>query len=426
MAREYKHSGIEWIGEIPKEWDLVRAKSLFAQRNSKGNESAVLLSATQKQGMMPQSLLEGVVQVNNNTDLQTFKTVHVNDYVISLRSFQGGFEKSNYEGVCSPAYQVFYNIAPIDHNYYWLLFKSYGFVDKINSLTVGIREGKNIQYKDFANMILAVPPLSEQQKIANYLDKECGEVDEMIALQEQMIEELKAYKQSVITESVTKGLNPNAPMKDSAIDWIGEVPEHWEIVRLKFLCKYIKDGTHFSPTTVSEGYPYITATDVRGLGIDYKSVKKITHETFLDLQKAGCQPHKGDVLLVKDGATTGRVGMMIDDEECVLLSSVAMLSPNNNISSSFLMYFIMSDFMQFQIQLAMAGTALPRITLSKLVNFLGVLCPLSEQQSIASYLDTKCAEIDALIAIKQAKIDELKDYKKSVIYEYVTGKKEVE
>lgn len=396
MSREMKHSGIEWIGEIPKEWNLKRAKHLFAQRNSKGNESAVLLSATQKQGMMPQSLLEGVVQVNNNTDLQTFKTVHINDYVISLRSFQGGFEKSNYEGVCSPAYQVFYNITPIDHNYYWLLFKSYGFVDKINSLTVGIREGKNIQYKDFANMILAVPSLSEQQKIANYLDKVCGEVDEMIALQEQMIEELKAYKQSVITEAVTKGLNPGVPMKDSGIDWIGEVPEGWLITKAKFF------------VTIGNGSDPKTEGDIPVYGSGSASFKT-------------CGEYKmGPTVLIGRKGATLHIPHYIEGKYWNVDTAFDVKS-KGNISLRY--YYFLA--ICFDYKYYISQTTLPGMAQSSYNNMEIPVPPLEEQQTIASYLDTKCAEIDALIAIKQQKIDELKDYKKSVIYEYVTGKKEV-
>ena len=151
--REMKDSGIEWIGAIPADWTLQCGKTIFAQRLTKGNQSEILLAATQKYGMLPQSEVEGVVQVKEDADLQQFRTVHKKDFVISLRSFQGGFEYSQYEGVCSPAYQVFYNTTPICHNYYRLLFKSDGFIQKMNSMTVGIREGKNIQYSDFANSL---------------------------------------------------------------------------------------------------------------------------------------------------------------------------------------------------------------------------------------------------------------------------------
>ena len=241
--REMKDSGIEWIGKIPADWTLQRGKTIFAQRLTKGNQSEILLAATQKYGMLPQSEVEGVVQVKEDADLQQFRTVHKKDFVISLRSFQGGFEYSQYEGVCSPAYQVFYNTNPICHNYYRLLFKSDGFIQKMNSMTVGIREGKNIQYSDFANSLIPVPPINQQQRIADYLDRKCSQIDTIIARQQEVIEKLKAYKLSVITEAVAKGLNPNVPMKDSGVEWIGEIPEHWQVPKIKYLATIASGGT---------------------------------------------------------------------------------------------------------------------------------------------------------------------------------------
>ena len=189
--REMKDSGIEWIGQIPTGWKLRRAKTLFTQRNSKGNGIEVLLSPTQKYGVVPQSQLEGVVQVKEDADLQMFKTLHKGDFVISLRSFQGGFEYSLYEGVCSPAYQVFYPTSPICGTYYRYLFKSQSFISKMNNLTVGIREGKNIQYVDFANSQIPVPPLAEQERIAVFLNAECAEID---AVLERPVHPLKNTK----------------------------------------------------------------------------------------------------------------------------------------------------------------------------------------------------------------------------------------
>jgi len=163
-------SPIDWIPNMPTHWQYAKAKHVFKIRESKGNEAEVLLAATQKYGMFPQDELEGVVQVKEETDIQTFRTVHINDFVISLRSFQGGFEMSDYEGVCSPAYQVFYNKIDIFHPYYKLLFKSAAFISKINSLTIGIRDGKNILFKDFGEVLIPIPPKDEQQAIVSRLE----------------------------------------------------------------------------------------------------------------------------------------------------------------------------------------------------------------------------------------------------------------
>ena len=198
-----KDSGVDWIGEIPMHWEMEKAKHIFELRDTKGNKTEVLLSATQKYGMFPQDKIEGTVKVKLDTDLQTFKTVCKNDFVISLRSFQGGFEISDYEGVCSPAYQVFYTKIKICHRYYKYLFKSLEFISKINSLTVGIRDGKNIQFKDFQYMYIPRPPIEEQEKIAFYINDRLALVDNLIADINKQIEKLKQYRQIVIHDAIT-------------------------------------------------------------------------------------------------------------------------------------------------------------------------------------------------------------------------------
>ena len=299
---KYKDSGIAWIGEIPEHWELRKGKNLFKLRNSKGNNNAILLAATQKYGMIPQSQVEGVVQVKQNTDLNTFKTVHKNDYVISLRSFQGGFEMSEYEGVCSPAYQVFYSTKPCCNYFFKYMFKSYGFVSQINAFTLGIREGKNIQYEDFSLMKLPLPTIQEQQSIATYLDQKCGEIDELITLQEGMITKLQSYKQSVITETVTKGLNKNVPLKDSGIEWIGEIPEHWICtVFKKFLSEPMQYGANEPAEECNYNDPrYIRITDIKDDGT-------LRDDTFKSLPLEKAKEYmltKGDLLFARSGLAT--------------------------------------------------------------------------------------------------------------------------
>lgn len=153
----------------------------------------------------------------------------------------------------------------------------------------------------------------------------------------------KKLKQAVITQAVTKGVHGEREMKDSGVEWIGKIPREFDPVQLKFFCKLITDGTHFSPTTVENGWPYITAGDVHGIGLDYNSAKRISEENFQLLVAQGCQPLKGDVLLVKDGATTGRVGFVDSDTPCVILSSVAMLRPADNTDGHYLMFTVQSN-----------------------------------------------------------------------------------
>lgn len=198
-----------WYGQIPYEWKELKGKYVFKQRNDRGNNVCLqLLSPTQKYGVIPQDKYEeltgmNAVKLNDSTNYALLKTIHKGDYCISLRSFQGGFEYSEYEGVVSPAYQVFYPIITIADGYYKYLFKEKGFIDVMNSYTMSLRDGKNIAFDDFGDTFIPVPPLDEQQEIADYLDNKCAEIEQIIADKKTQIETLDGYKKSLIYEYVT-------------------------------------------------------------------------------------------------------------------------------------------------------------------------------------------------------------------------------
>ena len=204
-----KNSGIEWLGDQPIHWEHFKGKYIFKQRNERGNQVKLqLLSPTQNYGVIPQTLYEelsgmSAVKLNENINLSILKTIHKGDFCISLRSFQGGFEYSQYEGVVSPAYQVFYPTKKIFDGYYKYLFKEKSFIAVMNSYTLSLRDGKNIAFSDFGNTLIPYPPLSEQQEIAEYLDKKCAEIDEVISDKQTEIQTLESYKKSLIYEYVT-------------------------------------------------------------------------------------------------------------------------------------------------------------------------------------------------------------------------------
>ena len=199
-----KQSGIPWAETIPAHWTTEKGKYLFVLRRTKGNpHNLELMSPTQKFGVIPQSQVEGVVLVKEKTDLNTFRTIRPGDFCISLRSFQGGFEYSKYEGVVSPAYQVFYPIKPIADGYFKYLFKSDGFISYINTFSMSLRDGKNIAFEDFGNSYIPTPPIEEQEAIAAYLNKKCAMIDQSTADKQTQIETLKSYKSSLIYEYVT-------------------------------------------------------------------------------------------------------------------------------------------------------------------------------------------------------------------------------
>lgn len=417
---EYKDSGVQWLGEIPSHWEVRKMKFTFQERSKKGYPLLPLLAATQNHGVIRKENYENRT-VEATKGLETLKLVEEGDFVISLRSFQGGIEICHEKGIISPAYTIL-RPTNIGKRYFKHLGKSPIFIQLLKSMVTGIREGQNIDYGKLRDNLLPIPSVNEQETIANYLDSVTAKIDTAIAQQQKMIDLLNERKQIIINNAVTKGLNPNVKMKDSGVEWIGEIPEHWEVRRLKHIFVRIADGTHFSPQIVSEGYPYITATDVDGKVIDYEKVKRISSKDFESLVRAGCKPKMGDILLVKDGATTGRVGMKSDSVDCVLLSSVAMLTPSTRSNGDFLMFMMMSDMLQKQIALSMAGAALPRITLIKLSNFLGVIPSHKEQIEIAEFVERKINPLKETISMIEQKINLLQERKQIIINDVVTGK----
>lgn len=428
--REMRDSGIEWVGQIPKGWELRRAKTLFTQSNSKGNKIEVLLSPTQKYGVVPQSQLEGVVQVKEDTDLQMFKTIHKGDFVISLRSFQGGFEYSLYEGVCSPAYQVFYPTSPICDTYYRYLFKSQSFISKMNNLTVGIREGKNIQYIDFANSQIPVPPIAEQERIAAFLDAECAKIDAVLEKTRASIEEYKKLKQAVITQAVTKGIRGDRPMKDSGIEWIGEIPAEWRKTQLRH-CAAIKSGItlgkKYEKTDSLVERPYLRVANVQDGYVDLSVLTTIKVTQDEDLKY---RLHAGDVLMT-EGGDRDKLGRGCvwhgEIEPCLHQNHIfAVQTSKDTLLPEFLEYLTVSDVGRSYFDVtAIKTTNLACTSSSKVLAFTIPLPSVEEQAEIVEALNTKCAGIDALVAKKQQYLTEIENYKKSLIYEYVTGKKEV-
>lgn len=418
--RKYKDSGSSWVGRIPIDWKMLRGKNLFVQKSDKGNSKAlVLLSPTQNYGVIPQDLYEELsgftaVKLNENIDYNLLKTVHKGAYVISLRSFQGGFEYSEYEGVVSPAYQVFYPIAQICDRYYKYLFKDKSFVGKMNSYTMSLRDGKTIAFDDFSRTYIPFPPVEEQERIAFYLDAKCAEVDDLSVNIQCEIDTLEAYKRSVITETVTKGLGKSAPVKDSGIPWIGMIPEHWKASKIKYEIFPVEKRT-----TERDGI----ITCFRDGEVTLRSKRREEGFTVSLTEHGYHGVDIGDLVIHGMDAFAGAIGCSDSRGKTTPVVHVCKTTGNNR----FFMYCLRS--MAYGNILMDLSDGI-RVRSSDFRNFskLGVfgiaVAPVQEQNEIVAYLDKICSEIESIIAQKQEQLAVLADYKKSVIYEYVTGKKE--
>ena len=331
------------------------------------------------------------------------------------------------DGVTSPAYSQFVlnagNYAP----YYYYL---YLYLDNDKLLLPLAKNLRHSLTEDVLGEIPMIqPPLSEQQSIANYLDFKCSQIDQLSDNIKQQIEELGEYKKALITQAVTKGLDPDVEMKDSGIEWIGEIPGEWQIIRIKHLVN-MKGRIGWqglkSDEFLDEGPYLITGTDFENGNINWTSCKHISEERFQ--QDPNIHIRENDLLITKDG-TIGKLAVVSNCREKVSLNSGVMILRSigkYEYDSKFLYYNLMSD--AFHIWFGMSDTGqstIKHLTQEKFENYSIGLPSITEQQSIASYLDSKCSQIDALIQTKSEILNVLQEYKKSLIFDYVTGKKEV-
>lgn len=436
MAREYKDSGIEWIGQIPKEWKIVPFKAYFTTGKGLSFTKADLTP----QGHAVVSYGQVHSKVNTGTRLDNFLLRYIPDSITengeSSRMNKGDFifadTSEDLEGCGNcvyvdkdiELYAGYHSVTAkpkvqYDNKFFAYYFQTPCWRSQIRSRVTGIKV-YSISQSIINKTFIFVPPLSTQQKIADYLDKMCGEVDEMVALQETMIEELKAYKQSVITEAVTKGLNPNAPMRDSGIDWIGDIPEHWEVRRIGRLFK-LRDEKNYKPMEEVQLLSLYTGIGVFPHGEqEERGNKAVTVEGYKVV-------HKDDIVVNIILAWMGAIG--VSDYDGVTSPAYDVYIPDfTKVVPHYFHYVFRTRGIAAECYKYGRGIMMMRWrTYSSEFKQISVPYPsIEEQRAIASYLDTKCSEIDSLIALKQAKIEELKEYKKSVIYEYVTGKKVIE
>lgn len=440
---KYKDSGIAWIGEIPEHWNLALVKSIFNRRTKKNNPILT-------EERLSLSIEKGVTLYSEKTtnldrfkeDFTQYQIAYPNDIVLnSMNMIVGAIGISHYLGCVSPVYYV---IAPKDKNinvnYYGYLLNNFRIRNLYHALGEGIYaidrgEGRintcrlKVSYDKFGSIIVPIPSINEQLSIATYLDQKCSEIDELITLQEEMITKLQSYKQSVITEAVTKGLDKNVPLKDSGIKWIGEIPEHWEASKTLFsLSMPITDGPHTTPELFETGIPFVSAEAVSfGDGrIDFSRIRGYISENFYQECCKKYVPQVDDIYMIKSGATTGRVAIVDTDVKFTIWSPLAVFRCNKErMLPRFLFYQLQSNGYQKQIELNWSYGTQQNIGMRTLEKLILSVPPLSEQQTIANYLDQKCSEIGELISIKQQKIEKLKDYKKSLIFECVTGKRKV-
>ena len=426
---EFKDSGIPWIGQIPKHWEIKRLKFILNERkeNNKPVKTDFILSLTNEKGVIPYS--EKGAQGNiSKDDITGYKLAYPNDIILnSMNVVIGSVGLSSYFGAISPVYYALYSKENSNIKFYNYIFQTSVFQNSLKGLGNGILEIRmRIPMSNLNNVFLPLPPLNEQEKIAEFLDKKCEIIDKRLNNLERKIKSLKEYKKSLISECVTKGLNPkNMEFKDSGIPWIGQIPKHWEVTKIKYEC-FLKGRIGWQGLTtaeyIEEGAYLVTGVDFLNGNIDWQNCVRVSEWRFN--QAPEIQIKNNDLLITKDG-TVGKIALTKDTpKQATLNSGVMLIRPKNkNYYEKFLFYILSSDqFWLWFSYINSGNTTIIHLYQNSFDNFSFTLPPLNEQKKIAEFLDKKCEKIDRLNENYTKQITALKEYKKSLIYECVTGK----
>lgn len=427
MARAMKDSGIEWIGEIPEGWEVYPALYAFKEVKTKNSDGAVKNALQFKYGaIVPKENFDadddeyvantivnytvvqpGVIMINGlnlNYDFVTQRVALVKDY-----------------GVITSAYLALSpDKSKITPEYATYLFKGYDAKQALHNMGSGLR--LTLGYKELKRQPVLFPSMSEQGRIVKFLDGKLGLVDEVTDLTRRTIAEYKKLKQSLITEAVTRGIRGSRPLKPSGVDWIGDIPEEWEVAKLGSIAK-LRNG-YVGPTRnlfCDDGIKYIQSLHIKDGAIDFSK-----EEYYVPAEWADKHPkiHKDNLLIVQTG-DIGQVGLVTNEYDNCNCHALIIVDMNvAKIMPIFMMYYFLSKVGKELLLDNRTGALLPHLNSGK-IKFTPVVLPaLDEQREIADYLDARCATIDSLVSAKQRLITELEKYKKSLIYEYVTGKRQ--
>ena len=426
---EYKDSGLPWLDKVPKGWRFFRGKNVFNPldiRSETGTEE--LLSVSERQGVTPRKNVN--VTMFQAASYQGYKLCWPGDLVInSLWAWMQGLGFSKYHGIISTAYGVYRpKIGRVsDFRYFDYLLRSTAYKWELRVRSKGIwRSRYQLKDDDFLAMPILVPGADEQAQIARFLDWKTAQINKFIRNKRRLIELLKEQKQNVINQAVTRGVDPNVKLKPSGVEWIGDIPEHWDPRKLLYASSLIVDGTHFSPENSETGdFLYITAKNIKECGVITENATYIKAEDHAPIYRR-CPVMKGDILYIKDGATAGIACVNQLESEFSLLSSVALIKPKKSaIMAEYLAHQLNCQLLKTFVLRNLVGGAMTRFTIDLIKRFPVICPPINEQADIVKHIHEQIAPIDQAITRAQREIDLMCEYRTRLISDVVTGQVDV-
>ena len=407
----YKNSGVEWLGDVPEHWQIVRTKDIFNHRKEEALEDDEIVTAF-RDGQVTLRKNRRTDGFTNSIKEHGYQHINSGDLVIhEMDAFAGAIGVSDSSGKSTPVYSVCYaKNENINHHFYSHFFRTMAKTGFINSLAKGIRvRSTEFRWNESRNVYLVEPPKSDQQKIVAFLDTETTRIDNLIAKQEKLIELLEEQRKSIISHAVTKGLNPNAPMKDSGVEWLGEVPESWVEQKIKFISKLINEKT-------SEKSNVIALENIESWTGKYI-------ETESSFESDAVKFKKNDVLFGKLRPYLAKVYLVENQGEAV--GDIYVLRPNKLIHPQFLKFFMLSEKFIDYVNSSTNGTKMPRANWD-FIGCISIFLPhIKVQHEIVEYLESAVLKIELIINKQISLIEKLKEYRSSIISHAVTGKIDV-
>ncbi|MBJ9848832.1 restriction endonuclease subunit S [Citrobacter sp. Cpo044] len=426
---EYKDSGVEWLGKIPSGWLLKKTKYIFqrVQRPLRDIDGVVTAFRDGQVTLRTNRRTDGFT---NSVKEIGYQGVRRNDLVIhAMDGFAGAIGVSDSDGKCSPVCSVCipWENQTVNMHFYGYLVRQLAVTDFILSLAKGIRErSTEFRFSEFSGLMLPIPPIYEQNQIATFLDYETAKIDHLIEKQQQLIELLKEKRQTVISHAVTKGLNPDVPMKDSGVEWLGDVPKHWDVCAIKHIVSTpITDGPHETPDFIDDGIPFISAEAISSGVIDFD--KKRACISIKDHKRFSKKysPQFNDIYMVKSGATTGITAIVETYDDFNIWSPLAVIRCNDYSNPYFVINFMRSKPFQTAIELNWSYGTQQNIGMGVIGNLHIARPPVSEAIEIATHLRAKCSKFDELIDIAMMQISIMQERRTALISAAVTGKIDV-
>lgn len=426
--REMKDSGVEWIGAMPRAWKMNTIAQIFLQvkcKNTGLQEKNLLSLSYGKVKRKSIDTVEGLLPES----FDGYNIIEKDDIVLRLTNLQNDHTSlrvglAEERGIITSAYLTIRNRSNFCPKYLYYYLHSFDIAKGFYGMGAGVRQGLNWDGVKWLKIL--APSVPEQERIAAFLDAECAEIDAVLEKTRASIEEYKKLKQAVITQAVTKGIRGDRPMKNSGIEWIGDIPAEWEIRKIFRAINKVGDIDHYMPDSVDDGIPYLMTGNLQEKlsDVNLKHCKKVSFQDY-EMLSSKIRVSKGDVIFARY-ATIGTV-CFVDTEDNILVSYACLIiKPNSSLLyGEFLFYYLKSTAFLEEIKQYIKANTQANVGLDSVSKAKIALPSVHEQQKIVEYLRDKCKKIDALIAKKQQYLTEIENYKKSLIYEYVTGKKEV-